>query len=79
MIFKKLKNREGLDDRETILLQKLRRQRLRTLRAPNLQLAVELTDAGRGIAEPLYQEEREAETARQRLTDVWRLPSRKII
>ncbi len=28
---------------------------LRTLRAPNLQLAVELTDAGRGIAEPLYQ------------------------
>ena len=28
---------------------------LRTLRAPNLQLAVELTEAGRGIAEPLYQ------------------------
>jgi hypothetical protein len=28
---------------------------LRTLRAPNLQLAVELTKAGRGIAEPLYQ------------------------
>jgi hypothetical protein len=27
---------------------------LRTLR-PNLQLAVELTKAGRGIAEPLYQ------------------------
>lgn len=49
---------------------------LRTLRAPNLQLAVELTDAGRGIAEPLYQAEREAETARQRLTDVRRLPLR---
>ena len=32
---------------------------LRTLRAPNLQLAVELTEAGRGIAEPLYQEARE--------------------
>ena len=41
---------------------------LRTLRAPNLQLAVELTEAGRGIAEPLFQAEREAETARQRLT-----------
>ncbi|WP_347338441.1 hypothetical protein [Klebsiella pneumoniae] len=37
---------------------------LRTLRAPNLQLAVELTEAGRGIAEPLFQAEREAETAR---------------
>ncbi|MDU4171992.1 MAG: hypothetical protein E7H99_20045 [Citrobacter freundii] len=45
---------------------------LRTLRAPNLQLAVELTEAGRGIAEPLFQAEREAETARQRLTDVRR-------
>ncbi|OVV99197.1 hypothetical protein BME53_21385, partial [Klebsiella quasipneumoniae subsp. similipneumoniae] len=43
---------------------------LRTLRAPNLQLAVELTQDGRGIAEPLFQAEREAETARQRLTDV---------
>nr|HCI8746893.1 hypothetical protein [Klebsiella pneumoniae] len=39
---------------------------LRTLRAPNLQLAVELTEAGRCIAEPLFQAEREAETARQR-------------
>ncbi|MCM2924341.1 hypothetical protein [Escherichia coli] len=27
--------------------------RLRTLRAPNLQLAVELTDAGRAVAQPL--------------------------
>lgn len=50
---------------------------LRTLRAPNLQLAVELTEAGRGIAEPLFQAEREAETARQRLTDVRRLPLRQ--
>jgi hypothetical protein len=47
------------------------------LRAPNLQLAVELTEAGRGIAEPLFQAEREAETARQRLTDVRRLPLRQ--
>ncbi len=47
------------------------------LLAPKLQLTVELTDAGRGIAEPLYQEEREAETARQRLTDVRRLPLRQ--
>ena len=50
---------------------------LRTLRAPNLQLAVELTEAGRGIAEPLFQEAREAETARKRLTDVRRLPLRQ--
>jgi hypothetical protein len=50
---------------------------LRTLRAPNLQLAVELTEAGRGIAEPLFRAEREAETARQRLTDVRRLPLRQ--
>ena len=50
---------------------------LRTLRAPNLQLAVELTEAGRGIAEPLFQAEREAETARKRLTDVRRLPLRQ--
>ena len=47
------------------------------LRAPNLQLAVELTEDGRGIAEPLFQAEREAETARQRLTDVRRLPLRQ--
>ena len=50
---------------------------LRTLCAPNLQLAVELTEAGRGIAEPLCQEASEAETARQRLTDVRRLPLRQ--
>lgn len=50
---------------------------LRTLRAPNLQLAVDLTDAGRRIAEPLYQEELDAETARQRQADVRRLPLRQ--
>ena len=50
---------------------------LRTLRAPNLQLAIELTDAGRSIAEPLYQAERDAETARQRRAEVRRLPSRQ--
>ncbi len=50
---------------------------LRPLRAPNLQLAIVLTDAGRGIAEPHYLAEREAETARQRLTDVRRLPLRQ--
>ena len=47
---------------------------LRTLRAPNLQLAVELTEAGRGVARPLYQAERDAQTARQRLAEVRRLP-----
>jgi DNA-binding MarR family transcriptional regulator len=30
---------------------------LRTLRAPNLQLAVELTDAGRALAAPLLADE----------------------
>lgn len=50
---------------------------LRTLRAPNLQLAVELTDAGRKIAEPLYQEALDAETARQRQTEVRCLPLRQ--
>ena len=44
-----------------------------TLRALNLQLAVELTEAGPALPEPLFQAEREAETARQRLTDVRRL------
>lgn len=50
---------------------------LRTLRAPNLQLAVELTDAGHGIAESLYLEERDAEIARQRRTEVRSLPLRQ--
>lgn len=50
---------------------------LRTLRAPNLQLAIELTNAGREVALPLYQAEREAETTRQRQTDVRPLPWRQ--
>ena len=33
---------------------------LRTLRAPNLQLAVELTDAGRAVAQPLLLAEQTA-------------------
>ncbi|MDX6917788.1 hypothetical protein R9X49_22080 [Pectobacterium carotovorum] len=49
---------------------------LRTLRAPNLQLAVELTDAGRHVAAPLLATEREAERARQRAADVRVLPVR---
>lgn len=43
---------------------------LRTLRAPNLQLAVELTGAGRELATPLLAAEREAATARRRETTV---------
>ncbi|MBZ7467741.1 hypothetical protein FMJ33_23885 [Klebsiella grimontii] len=35
-----------------------------TLHAPKLQLAVELTDAGREMAVPLYQIERDTETGR---------------
>lgn len=50
---------------------------LRILRAPNMQLAAELTDAGRGIAEPLYQEELNAATVRQRQTEVRHLPLRQ--
>lgn len=43
---------------------------LRTLRAPNLQLAVELTDAGRAAAQPCLQAERDAEDKRRRETTV---------
>lgn len=43
---------------------------LRTLRAPNLQLAVELTDAGREAAAPWLQAERDAQERRQRETTV---------
>ena len=50
---------------------------LRTLRAPNLQLAVELTRAGRDVAEPLYQAAREAEIARRRQAEVRILPLRQ--
>lgn len=47
---------------------------LRILRAPNLQLAVELTDTGRELSAPLLAAEQEAETARRRATEVFVLP-----
>lgn len=47
---------------------------LRTLRAPNLQLAVELTDAGRALAAPLLAEEQARVLAEQRATAVRVLP-----
>ncbi|MGT1696620.1 hypothetical protein ACVPTE_23645 [Salmonella enterica subsp. enterica serovar Winslow] len=47
---------------------------LRTLRAPNLQLAVELTDSGRALAVPLLAAERERVQAEQRATRVVVLP-----
>lgn len=47
---------------------------LHTLRAPNLQLAVELTDAGRAVAQPLLQAEQERLRAEQRATEVVVLP-----
>lgn len=47
---------------------------LRTLRAPNLQLAVELTDAGRVVAEPLLISEHARVQAEQRATQVMVLP-----
>lgn len=47
---------------------------VRTLRAPNLQLAIELTSAGRAAAAPLLAAERDAETAHQRATAVIVLP-----
>lgn len=47
---------------------------LRTLRAPNLQLAVELTDAGRELAFPLLRDEQERMLAEQRATTVRVLP-----
>ncbi|MEQ9971410.1 hypothetical protein ABRP72_19790 [Pectobacterium carotovorum] len=50
---------------------------LRTLRAPNLQLAVELTDAGRDIALPLLAAEQQADAARQRASEVRVLPVRQ--
>ncbi len=45
-----------------------------TLRAPNLQLAVELTDAGRQIANPLLEAEQAAESERWRRERVVVLP-----
>ncbi|ECL4814167.1 hypothetical protein FTP22_24520 [Salmonella enterica] len=47
---------------------------LRTLRAPNLQLAVELTDSGRAIAAPLFAAERERVQTELRVTTVRVLP-----
>ena len=43
---------------------------LRLLRAPNLQLAVELTDAGRALAAPLLADEQAAESERRRTQKV---------
>ncbi|WMU75486.1 hypothetical protein OQ483_24265 (plasmid) [Enterobacter bugandensis] len=47
---------------------------LRTLRAPNMQLAVELTDAGRALAAPLLADEQVRVLAEQRATAVRVLP-----
>lgn len=47
---------------------------LRTLRAPNLQLAVELTDAGRALAAPLLADEQARVLAEQRAAEVVVLP-----
>lgn len=47
---------------------------LRTLRAPNMQLAVELTDAGRALAAPLLADEQARVLAEQRATEVRVLP-----
>ncbi|MCK7185770.1 hypothetical protein L8P14_21550 [Enterobacter kobei] len=43
---------------------------LRTLRAPNMQLAVELTDGGRALAAPLLADEQARVLAEQRATEV---------
>lgn len=47
---------------------------LRTLRAQNMQLAVELTDAGRALAAPLLADEQARVLAEQRATEVRVLP-----
>ncbi|HGB3276731.1 TPA: hypothetical protein ACXZPG_004429 [Salmonella enterica] len=47
---------------------------LRTLRAPDLRLAVELTDAGRTVALPLLQAEQERILAERRATEIRVLP-----
>lgn len=47
---------------------------LRTLRATNLQLAVELTSAGRVLAQPLLADEQARVLAGQRVTLVHKLP-----
>ena len=48
---------------------------LRILRAPNLQLAVELTDAGRAVAQPLLLAEQDRLRAEQRAAEVVVLPA----
>lgn len=48
---------------------------LRTLRAPNLQLAVGLTDTGRALAAPLLAAEQERMLAERRATEVFVLPA----
>lgn len=50
---------------------------LRSLHAPSLRLIVELTDTGRVIAKTLYREEQDSVIARQRHTQIRRLPSRQ--
>nr|WP_270195923.1 hypothetical protein [Klebsiella pneumoniae] len=47
---------------------------LRTLRASNLQLAVELTDAGRALAAPFLADEKARVLAEQRATAIRVLP-----
>lgn len=47
---------------------------LRTLRAQNMQLAVELTDTGRRLATPILAEEQASQLAEQRATEVRVLP-----
>ncbi|OEM03548.1 hypothetical protein BHF17_10860, partial [Escherichia coli] len=47
---------------------------LRTLRAPNLLLAVELTESGRAVAQPLLQAEQDRLRAEQRAAEVVVLP-----
>lgn len=47
---------------------------LRTLRAPNLQLAVELTDAGRAVAAPFLADEQARVLAEQHATEIRVLP-----
>lgn len=47
---------------------------LRTLRAQNMQLAVELTDAGRKLATPILTEEQASQLAEQRAREVRVLP-----
>ncbi|MDC3754785.1 hypothetical protein JEX45_30105, partial [Escherichia coli] len=47
---------------------------LRTLRAPDLRLAVELTEAGRAVAQPLLLAEQDRLRAEQRAAEVVVLP-----